>query len=173
MKNLKYSFTKISIIIGLILFVSTVGFYQIAAAQDSAQEEANKTVLKRLIDEVYNQKNFNVIHEIADSNYVEHTNGVTTNSAEAIKETVTYLNNQDPDFAIIIEDMIAKGDNVTIRWIYSGKNKKFNKKVIIHGIFIGQFANGKMVEGWQIFDNWSRYKQLGYTLISPTATIEE
>ena len=173
MENLKYYFTKISILIGLILFVSIAGFYQLTAAQDNAQEEANKTILKRLIDEVYNQRDFNVIYEIADSNYVEHTNGVTTNSANAIKETITYLNDQAPDFTIVIEDLIAKGNNVTMRWIYSGKNKKFDKQVILHGIFIGRFANGKMVEGWQIFDNWSRYKQLGFTLISPSATIEE
>ena len=161
---------KALIIISLILIS---GFAQFLIAQEMSLEEQNKLKLNRLINEAYNQRKLDVVDEIADSNYVEHTNNITTESSNVIKQTIIFFEKESPDFKIVTEDMIADGDKVAMYWIYSGMNKKYDKQVIIHGIYIARFSNGKLVEGWQIFDNLSRHKQLGYTLISPSALKEE
>jgi len=159
-----------SILLSLLILIGSSSFVH---AQDSTAIAYNKVLLHRLINEAYNARKLNIVDEIADSSYVEHTNGVTTNSSDIIKQTIAWLAEESEDFKLVIDQLIAEKDKVAMHWIYSGKNKKFDKQVILHGIYIGRFARGKLVEGWQIFDNWSRFKILGYTLISPTATKEE
>lgn len=135
-------------------------------------EEKNVGLVKRLIEVGYNQRNLSVVDEIADTSYVEHTNGVTSTSSDIIKQTITYLAAEVPDFKLIIDDILAQGEKVAFRWIFSGLNKKYNKQIIVHGSFFCIFKDGKMIEGWQIFDNLTRHKQLGFTLTPPALGME-
>jgi len=165
---------KISIVLtNLLLIFSVAGFSQIANESSGSKTEKNKQVLKRLVEEGYNKRQVDVVDELFDSTYVEHTNGIVANGSEVVRQTIIYLTQESPSFKMVIDGMVAEGDKIAMRWIYSGTNKKYNKHVIINGIYICRFDKGKIVEGWQVFDNLTRYKQLGYTLLPPLSEMEK
>jgi predicted ester cyclase len=130
-------------------------------------DTTNINLMKRVVEELYNQRNFEAVDEIIARDYVEYTNGVSTKSPSAVKETVFWLLKTAPDFRVEIKDIFSSGDKVVVRWEYSGTNQKVEKIISIQGMFIGQFAEGKLKNGWQVFDNLNRFKQLGYSLIPP------
>ena len=150
-----------------IILVILIGFHKLARTRNIIPSDKNKALVKRLIEEGYNKRDLTIVDEIIATNYVEHTNGVIAESSDVVKQTITWLAEESPDFKLSIEDMITEGDQIALRWIYQGKNIKFDKQVNLEGIFICRFSNAKIVEGWQLFDNLTRYQQLGYTLTPP------
>jgi predicted SnoaL-like aldol condensation-catalyzing enzyme len=54
----------------------------------------------------------------------------------------------DPQF------MIAEGDNVMVRWLSTGTEKKTGKRLEVTGMSLMRFHDGKAVEAWQ---NWDQY----------------
>jgi len=148
----------------VILFFSSAGYLP-------AQENAD--LMKRIISEIYNDQNFEVMDELVASDYVEYTNGIRTETPAAIKETIFWLIKVAPDFKITIEDIISEKEKVVIRWMYAGTNQRVGKEISLEGVFIGLFEDGKLKTGWQYFDNLSRFKQLGYVLVPPAELQEK
>ncbi len=73
-----------------------------------------------------------------------------------------------PDFRFTVEDMLAEGDKVTIRYFATGTHQgpfmgiaPTGKKIILKGISIYKIANGKLVESWGAYDRMSLMQQLG------------
>ena len=155
MKKSVHSITKISMIACFILFFFTVGFYQLAGNKAPSTVEENKVLLKRLVEEAYNQRTLGVLDEIMAPDYVMHTNGITYENVgpEGVKINITENLQLYPDFKVTIEDMFGEGDRVALRWIFQGTHTQFGKQVTLAGIYICRFAEGKIAEGWQIYDN--------------------
>ena len=130
--------------------------------------EANKRVVRRFYDEVLNGKNLEVLEEIATGDYDEHDMlpGQGTGLA-GLRERVTILNDAlDPRFTI--EDVIAEGDRVVVRWTNSGTQvgeffgaPASGKSFTIAGIDIYRLEDGKMAEHWHVVDQLSMLQQLG------------
>ena len=156
-------------IIQLLVFSHGIIIY----AQNSSQDVDKIGILNRLINEVYNGRNFEVINDIVAPDYIEYTNSVRTESSNIIKETVMFLLKTAPDFQLTPIEIITKGDKVVLLWKYQGNNDKYGKEVNLEGVYIAKFKEGKIIEGWLIFDNYSRFKQLGYNMIPPAAATEK
>jgi predicted ester cyclase len=67
-----------------------------------------------------------------------------------------------------IEEMIAEGDRVMVRWTHRGTQlgeirglPPTHKQVIVAGINIFRVAGGKIVEVWDISDRLGMWQQLG------------
>jgi hypothetical protein len=136
-------------------------------AQDSLSIDQKKEMVRQLIDEGYNKRNFALIDNLVAVNYVEYINGIRADSASAIKKTVSWLANRAPDFRLAIAHYILEKDKIVVQWVYEGTNVKYNKVVTLHGIYIARFEAGKIAEGWQYFDNHQRYQQLGFKIDVP------
>ena len=146
----------------LVFCLSTLVF-----SQDDSNLEAKRVVVKRLIEEGYNQQNFAVIDSLVAADYVEYTNGIRADSSSAIKKTIIWLKDRAPDFQLKPLNIIAEGNTVAIQWLYTGKNVKYDKDVMLHGIYIARFEGNLIVQGWQYFDNQQRYEQLGFKMEIP------
>lgn len=77
-----------------------------------------------------------------------------------------------PDVQMTIEDMIAEGDKVAVRYTFRGTQQgetqgipPTGKYVNVPGIFICRCRDGKIVEEWDIWDDLGLLQQLG--AISP------
>ena len=77
-----------------------------------------------------------------------------------------------PDNHFTIEDMIAEGDMVAVRYTITGTHKgemmgipATNKKVTLMALEIDRIVGGKFVEGWIRFDTLGMMRQLG---LAPT-----
>ena len=131
--------------------------------------EQNKTVARRAVEECFNKGNLAVVNEIFASNYVDHNAppGLPP-GVEGFKQLVTMYRNAFPDVRVTIDDVITEGDKVVIRWTGRGTHKgnlmsvaPTGKQVTVTGIGIDRFANGKIVEHWECFDQLGMMQQVG------------
>ena len=130
--------------------------------------EDNKALIRRGIEEVWNRKNVAIVDEIAAADYVSHNPAMTTHGLEQYKQLVTMYLAAFPDLHLTIEDQIAEGDKVVIRWTAHGTHKgnfmgipPTGKEAVVTGITIDRFANGKSVEAWNNSDDLGLLQQLG------------
>jgi predicted ester cyclase len=78
-----------------------------------------------------------------------------------------------PDWHTTIEDIIAEGDKVWVRFkatgTHTGEYRRLaptGKKITATSVNIYRIVNGKVVEVWRVSDLLDFYKQLG--VIEPT-----
>jgi len=132
--------------------------------------EQNKTVSRRIFEEVWNKGNLSVIDETSASNLVNHfTPPGMPAGAEGFKQFAKVYRAGFPDLHFTIDDMIAEGDKVVTRYTATGTNKgeifgmpATGKKATVTGMTIARYdANGKSAEVWVNFDQLGLLQQLG------------
>jgi len=128
----------------------------------------NKALVKRWFDEVWNQGRVAAIDELLGADSVVHGLGGEMRGPAAFKPFHAAYRDAFPDVRITLEDMIAEGDRVAFRWsataTHRGDGLRFaatNKPVAFAGMGIIRVENGKLVEGWNIFDQLGMMQQLG------------
>jgi steroid delta-isomerase-like uncharacterized protein len=125
-----------------------------------AQE--NSALIPRWFEEVWNKGNMDAIDEMASPDAVGH--GQAQHDTDiGLKEFRTFaisLRRAFPDFNVTIDHVIEQGDKVVARWTTTMTHKgeflgvaPTGKKVTITGTSIQRIAGGKIVEGW---DNWDQ-----------------
>ena len=118
----------------------------------------NKAIVRRTVEEIWNQGNFAIINERFASDYIVHAMA-DVNGREGEKHFAAALRTAFPDLHYTIEDEIAEGDRVVHRWTASGTHQGEFQGILptggpvkITGISVYRVANGKMVEGWTSTD---------------------
>jgi predicted ester cyclase len=130
--------------------------------------DENKALVRRYYDEVLNGGNVGILDVIAAPDYEEHdpVPGQTTGLA-GLKQRVAILRAAfQPRFTL--DDMIAEGDRVVVRWTNSGVHvgefagmPPTNRPFTIAGIDIHRVRDGKMAEHWHVVDMFSQLLQMG------------
>jgi len=154
----------------LIITISISPLY--AQSDNKSKQDHNCAIVQRLFSEAYNQRNLNILNDIVAVDYVEQMNGFESEGVISIIKTVQWLEETAPDFQLKIEDMICKNDKVVVRWTYKGTNAQYDKIVKLDGMYIAQISDGKIIKGWQVFDNYQRFMQLGYFFTAPDDTLD-
>jgi predicted ester cyclase len=134
--------------------------------------EENKAVLRREVEELYNHTgSLDVVEEIFSPDYVSHepTSG-EVRGIEGARQFAATFRKAFPDLENTIEDMVAEGDKVVMRFRGSGTHEgetteafgpPTGKRMEITGITIKRLAGGKIVEAWTNFDALGMMQQLG------------
>lgn len=131
--------------------------------------DENKALVRRSSEELWSKGNVAVIDELFATNYVLHAPppGVTPDR-EGYKQFVRMHHVVFPDFRNTVEDVIAEGDKVALRWTWSGTHKgeymgiaSTGKQVTVAGISILRIEGGKIVEEWDEVDMLGLMQQLG------------
>jgi steroid delta-isomerase-like uncharacterized protein len=129
--------------------------------------EDNKAHVRRGFEAV-NQKNLAVFDELLTPDAVFHFASTTMQGLEAYKQFLSVLFTAFPDLQFTIEDMIAEGDTVVVRYTTRGTHQgafrgiaPTGKLVSGTGMFIDRIVNGKAVEQWFNSDDLGRLQQLG------------
>lgn len=130
--------------------------------------EENKVVARRIYDEVLNKRDLDLLDELVRPDYIEHDPlpGQRT-GLDGIKDRYSMLIEAlDPHFSI--EDVIAEGDKVVVRWINSGTNvgdflgaPATGRTFSTPGIDIYRLEDGMLAEHWHVVDVYSQLVQLG------------
>jgi steroid delta-isomerase-like uncharacterized protein len=133
--------------------------------------EANKTLVRRWFEEVWNQGREETIDELFAPNGVGYGLGDTEAPVQGpagIRPFVRNLRGAIPDIHMTIEDAIAEGDKVTVRITAEGTHKggqlgvaPTGRRVHIEGIVVVRIANGQIVEGWNSWDQLGLLRQIG------------
>ena len=129
--------------------------------------DENKAVTRRLMDELWNKGNVDIIDELMSEDLVQHPGGGTR---ERLKQNVAQNLANCPEVSITLEDVIAEGDMVAFRWTMRGPHSwefagiaPTGKMLTRTGINIQRIADGKIAEAWCQIDQLGFYKQLGCT----------
>jgi steroid delta-isomerase-like uncharacterized protein len=132
--------------------------------------EQNKTVVRRLFDELWNKGNLSVADELFTPNYNHHDTSTPDvgRGPDSEKKRATLYRTAFPDLRLMIEDIIAEGETVVARWSCRGTHKgdlngvaPTGKQFTISGVSIARFSGGKMAEGWINWDALGLMQQLG------------
>jgi steroid delta-isomerase-like uncharacterized protein len=133
--------------------------------------ETNKTVVRRLFEEVWNKGKLNVLDEITAKDHVSSGPGSLPGlptGPEGSKQFVTVYRNAFPDVHFTIDEQLADGDKVVTRWTADGTHQgelqglpATGKSSTVTGININRIENGKIAESWGIFDQFGMMQQLG------------
>ncbi|MBL7832196.1 MAG: ester cyclase [Saprospiraceae bacterium] len=134
----------------------------------------NETTLRKFMQKVWNEKDFDSIFEFVSSEYTIYHDtsdpweGKTLNHSE-FKTRLNYSFNSFPDIHFDIKTAISDGDFVAILWVMSGTNTgkigdcpPTNKKIQADGITIYHFNAGKVCGHTQVYDRTTIMKQLGF-----------
>jgi steroid delta-isomerase-like uncharacterized protein len=132
--------------------------------------DRNKAIERRLLDEVFNQGNLDLIDELVASDFVGHGTAAEggDQGRDAYKQFVIQMRTAFPDLRITIEDQIAEDDKVVTRWRARGTHTGVFQGIPptgrsgeMSGVTIDRIANGKLVECWSNTDDLGLLQQLG------------
>jgi steroid delta-isomerase-like uncharacterized protein len=138
---------------------------------------ANKTIARRLVEEVWNKGNLTVAEEIlaptlrdwdaARLSY-DPADPEIGQGSEGFKQLVTMFRTAFPDVHLTIEDMIAEEDRVVVRWTARGTHKGYLKDIpptgrqmTVTGVDIHRIVDGKIEETGGNWDTMGMMQQLG------------
>jgi predicted ester cyclase len=111
--------------------------------------EDNKAIVRRYLNEPWNQGNLAILDELCAPGFC--INGIA--SLAEIKRAIFEARRAFPDIHDTIEEIIAEGDTVVIRWTITGTHRGVyegipptGKPIKFTGITIVHLCDGKIVE---------------------------
>jgi predicted ester cyclase len=121
-------------------------------------EENNKTIVRRIWEEVWQAGSLATIDELIDPNHVLHAYPEDLeygSGAEGFKKLVSTNRANLPDGQLTIEDLIAEDDKVVTRYTLRMPT------AMTTGIWIDRIQGNKVVESWVDWDRLGFFRQLG------------
>lgn len=131
--------------------------------------EENKAIVRRLMEEVWTNGDLSLVDQLISVNYKHHDTSTPDfgPGPEGERKRATLYRSAFPDLQFIVEDVIAEGETVSVRWTSQGTHRgplsgiaPSGKKVSVSGMTLARFAGGKMVESWVNWDALSLLQQL-------------
>ena len=131
--------------------------------------EENKALARRIFEEAGSQGNYAVIDEAIAPTFVYRTSALPESHGPAgFKEFFTEHRRTFPDIHYTLEEVVAEGEKVVVRWTATGTHQgdlmgipPTGKPVKAPGITIFRFANGQIVDGGTVWDALALLQQLG------------
>jgi len=130
--------------------------------------EANKALVLRAHEEVWNSGNLDVVDDIYAEGYIAHWAYGEDSDREGLKHMVAEARAAFPDMTEDIVHVVAEGDLVVSHFVSSGTFtgemnglQPAGQKVTRPEIAVHRVVNGKIVEQWTVSDQLTLMKQMG------------
>ncbi|PYS04202.1 MAG: hypothetical protein DMG16_03350 [Acidobacteria bacterium] len=129
----------------------------------------NKALVRRWINAAYNKGDWKVLDEVLAPNFVRHddASGVTGEGPDVEKQVATLYRTAFPDLHLKIEEMVAEGNTVAVRWTATGtatgKLRDIplsGRKVVTPGLSICRISRGKITEHFVYWDTAAFNQQI-------------
>jgi steroid delta-isomerase-like uncharacterized protein len=142
--------------------------------------ELNKTVCRRLIEEVVNRGNFALVDTLVSQNYVYHgPGGLELRGRDGFKQLVTLYRTAFPDLQMTIHDVVAENEKVALRWTARGTHKgdlagiaPTGRTTTVTGIIVSRVVDGMLAEDFETFDEVGMLRQLGVSKIPAPVPVQ-
>lgn len=131
--------------------------------------QQNKKIIRNLYEQILNTGKLEQLNQVIAEEYV----GVRgEKGAAGFAETVAGIRAAFPDIKWTVEELLADGDKVTVRWSWKGTHTgpfrgfpASKKQVTDHAIAIYQLKEGRVTHAWIESDRLGFLQQIG--VISP------
>jgi predicted ester cyclase len=123
----------------------------------------NKALIRRFVEETFNEGNLEVADEVYAPEFVSHEpDGPVERSPEYVNGFVGTYRGAFPDGHATVEDSIAESDRVAYRWTFRGRHRgelmgigPTERQVTITGLTVDR------VSGSEIEEEWYKFGRLG------------
>ena len=130
---------------------------------------ANKELVRRFYKEVYGDWNMALVDEVVSPRFTSHDwpeDGST--GPQAFRDYYAAIRLVVPDAHYEVDDLIAEGDRVVVRWRLLGTHQAefqgiapTGRAIALKGIAIYRMDDGKLMERWVVSDLHGVLQQIG------------
>jgi steroid delta-isomerase-like uncharacterized protein len=143
----------------------------------------NKALVRRFVEEVWNQGNLGVIEHLVAPDFQDHGHMAAQQGSqpsgqpgeqhfatgpEGTRHFIQMIRSAFPDIQVTIEQELAEGDLVATHWTIRGTQhgpfmgiEPTGKQIQVQGVVIDRCAGGKVAEEWIAWDRLGLLQQLG------------
>jgi len=128
--------------------------------------EENKAIVRKMFEAI-NKQTLASLDKLMASDFVLHMHAKQTQGWEVNRRVVEDEIKAFPDLHVAVKDIIAEGDKVCVRLQETATHKgeyhglaPTGNKVSYTVVAIWRIVEGKIVEGWVIYDQMDFLKQL-------------
>lgn len=124
--------------------------------------ERNRVLATRWMDEIWNQRRTDILAEVVTAQTVGHADGMPDiHGLDGVRGYCGALLDAFPELRLTVEDMLAQGNDVVVRWRASATHgggglgiPATHRPVEFSGLTWMRFDDdGKLLEGW---DGWNQ-----------------
>ena len=132
--------------------------------------EDNKALVRRWFEELFNEAKLDLADEIVTPDHVSHDPSTPEHlpGPEGERQLVTLVRGAFPDGRMSIEDLVAEGDAVAVRWTFRGTHRgefmgvaPTGRSVTMEKMDLFRITDGQIAEQWVAADALGLLRQLG------------
>src|SRR5260370_36547127 len=130
--------------------------------------EQNRAIGRRIVEDYWNQRNPALAGELFAANCSLYTPDGDVQGVEGMEQIYNTYETACTDFRVTIEDPIAEGDRVAVRYTFTGTHNgplgaipASGNSLTESAIVIFRLAGGKVAEGRGAWDRVSVQQQIG------------
>jgi steroid delta-isomerase-like uncharacterized protein len=132
-------------------------------------ETENKIVITRLFEDILNGRRLEMLDDIVALDYIDHYPIAGRPPGPArVRQQMSRLFVSFPDVNYSLEDLVAEGDLVAVRYVLKGTHAgevmgvaPTGKAVVVRGMDFFRLSGGLIAEYWECLDKLSLLRQLG------------
>jgi steroid delta-isomerase-like uncharacterized protein len=121
---------------------------------------ANKALVRRFYEEVYVDWNMAMVDEVVSPRFTSHDwPAGGSMGPQAFRDYYAAIRSAVPDARYEVDDLIAEGDRVAVRWRLLGTHladfggiSATGRAIVLKGIAIYRVEDGKLMERWVVSD---------------------
>lgn len=130
---------------------------------------ANKALVRKLFDEVFNGGRLELLDELIAVGYAENNPAPGQGpGAAGVRGKIEALRTGFPDVRFVLDELVGEGAIVAARYHWQGTHTGpflgmpgTGKKVVVAGMDFYRFAEGRLAEHWETVDEFGLLAQLG------------
>ena len=133
--------------------------------------DQNKELVRRDIEEIWNEGNYDLVDELYAADFVHHDPSYPgeVRGPDAQKEFIRMYNETfQGSPSLTIEEVMAEGDLVTVRWTGRGTHEEpfmgidpTHEDIEVSGMTLARMEDGQFAEMWTNYDALGMLQQIG------------
>ena len=130
----------------------------------------NKSLARRAMEELWTKGDLTVIDQLYSDDCVFHDLGSPEDihGRDGLKQYARMYRTACPDLQCTVEEIMAEGDKVALRWVSRGTHQgdlmgiaPTGKQVTFRGIQMQRISEGKIEEEWAGFNTLGALQEIG------------
>jgi steroid delta-isomerase-like uncharacterized protein len=136
--------------------------------EEEEMSELNKTLARRWFEDLFSRGDLDATKQILSAEFVDHLPREEERGIEELKHYVSTYRTAFPDIQDTVEEIVAEGDKVVVRWRSRGTHQgefmgvaPTGREVAFTGMRLFRIAENKIAESWVNLDERGLQEQLG------------
>lgn len=133
----------------------------------------NKTVVCRIVEDLFNTGDAGIADKDFAADYIDHSaSNSQMRGTENVRRFIESWRAAFPDTRSAVDDIVAEGDRVAVRWTTHATHRgefmgvaPTGRQVAVGWFGMFRLSDGRVVESWDTFNALEMMQQLGESLV--------